>query len=67
MGQEKFQHLAGVDDILNELKSNTDELVSNDNISEVISRTSRRSGATKNINITNRRRPARSINLNLGN
>ena len=43
------------------------ELVSNDNISEVISRTSRRSGATKNINITNRRRPARSINLNLGN
>ena len=66
-GTRKISAPTGVDDILNELKSNTDELVSNDNISEVISRTSRRSGATKNINITNRRRPARSINLNLGN
>ena len=66
-GTRKISAPTGADDILNELKSNTDESVSNDNISEVISRTSRRSGATKNINITNRRRPARSINLNLGN
>ena len=64
-GTRKISAPTGVDDILNELKSNTDDLVSNDNISEVISRTSKRSGSTKNINITNRRRPARSINLNL--
>jgi len=66
-GTRKISAPTGVDDILNELKSNTDDLVSNDNISEVISRTSKRSGSTKNINITNRRRPGRSINLNLGN
>ena len=65
-GTRKISAPKGVDDILNELKSNTDELVSNDNISEVISRTSKRSGSTRNINITNRRRPGRSINLNLG-
>ena len=63
-GTRSISAPVGVDDILNELKSNTDDLESNDNISEVISRTSKRSNS-RNINI-HRRKPSRSINLNLG-
>lgn len=64
-GTRQISAPVGVDDILKELKSNTDDLQSNDNISEVISRTSKRS-STRNININSRKKPPRSINLNLG-
>ena len=64
-GTRKIAAPVGVDDILNELKSNTDEIMSNDNISEVISRSSKKSG-TRSINISNRKKPGRSININLG-
>ena len=64
-GTRQISAPVGVDDILKELKSNTDDLQSNDNISEVISRTSKRS-STRNINIHSRKKPPRSINLNLG-
>ncbi len=64
-GTRKISAPVGVDDILDELKSNTDEIISNDNISEVISRSSKKSG-TRSINISNRKRPGRSININLG-
>ena len=58
-GTKKIPAPTGVDDILNELKSNTDK--PRDDISEVISRTS-----TKNIrNISIQKRPKKSININL--
>ena len=56
-GTKKIPAPTGVDDILNELKSNTDR--PRDDISEVISRTS-----TKNIRIQ-QKRPKKSININL--
>ena len=64
-GTRKISAPVGVDDILKELKSNTDDLESRDNIEDVISRSSKRS-STRNININSRKKPSRSINLNLG-
>tara|TARA_B100000575_G_scaffold294356_1_gene309758 strand:+ start:9416 stop:11113 length:1698 start_codon:yes stop_codon:yes gene_type:complete len=60
-GTRKIPAPVGVDDILNELKSNT--VRSNDNTSEVISRTSNRGTNTRNISL--KKKPTRSINLNL--
>ena len=64
-GTRQISAPVGVDDILKELKSNTDDLESRDNIEDVISRSSKRS-STRNININSRKKPSRSINLNLG-
>ena len=54
----------GVDDILNELKSNTDDLISKDSVSDVVSRNSRRGVGGRKKNLS-KGRPSRSINLNL--
>lgn len=63
-GTRKIPAPVGVDDILNELKSNTDDLVSKDSISDVVSRNSKRSAGGRKINLANRR-SGRPINLNL--
>lgn len=63
-GTRKIPAPVGVDDILNELKSNTDDLVSKDSISDVVSRNSKRSTGGRKINLANRR-SGRPINLNL--
>ena len=58
-GTKKIPAPVGVEDILNELSSNTDD------ISEIVSR-SKRSDDNRNINlVSQKQRPKRSINLNL--
>lgn len=64
-GTRKIPAPVGVDDILNELKSNTDDLVSRDSVSDVVSRNSKRSASGRKINLS-RSRSARPINLSLG-
>jgi hypothetical protein len=63
-GTRKIPAPVGVDDILNELKSNTDDLISRDSVSDVVSRSSRRVNGGRKINLS-KGRPSRSINLNL--
>ena len=58
-GTKKIPAPVGVEDILNELSSNTDD------ISEIVSR-SKRGDDNRNINlVSQKQRPKRSINLNL--
>ena len=57
-GSKKIPAPVGVDDILNELQSNTD------NISDIVSR-SKRDDKSRNVSYSSKSRPKRSINLNI--